>query len=439
MKNGIDVQKKEISVFRTVLCVCLIALFLVAAGIGSFFLYTRTEGYSLSWVRKTVEKHYYEEIGKDVLSRADIDDLFGKEGILDAYSAYYTKEEYARYRADQNGSHEGIGVSILSVDNGGGTLVYRVAGNSPAEEAGLKEGTYLLGAGKTEAETTDYDYAGMDGYLSSVNGPFVLCTTVDGETREYYTVAGRREYVENYVFYADADASYRCTGAKALDLSAGESYLPEGFPADAGYIRIRSFSGAADKQFEKMLNVFSSRGKKDLVLDLRNNGGGQVSLFSDIAGYLCKDATSSRFLTGYACYRGGKREDFRSSFNRYGEYFSSDSRVYVLANVNTASASEALIGAMLDYGTVSYSDIYLSDLSGTAKTYGKGIMQTTYYNFFTGEAVKLTTATVHWPTSGRCIQGVGLREGDGATAVDSHGTVDYYDYNLRRFVEDHLA
>ena len=42
------------------------------------------------------------------------------------------------------------------------------------------------------------------------------------------------------------------------------------------------------------------------------------------------------------------------------------------------------------------------------KTYGKGIMQTTYTNVLTGEAFKLTTAVIRWPVSDICIHGVGV-------------------------------
>jgi carboxyl-terminal processing protease len=72
---------------------------------------------------------------------------------------------------------------------------------------------------------------------------------------------------------------------------------------------------------------------------------------------------------------GKKQERFKADFNVYNEYFDADSRICVLADINTASASECLIGSMLDYGAISYGDICLSERGGVAKTYGKGIMQ----------------------------------------------------------------
>ncbi|MBP3434175.1 MAG: hypothetical protein J6K50_02765, partial [Clostridia bacterium] len=55
---------------------------------------------------------------------------------------------------------------------------------------------------------------------------------------------------------------------------------------------------------------------------------------------------------------------------------------------------------------------------GVAKTYGKGIMQTTYpLKLINADAVKLTTAKIYWPVSGNCIHGRGILPEDGALTV----------------------
>ena len=84
-----------------------------------------------------------------------------------------------------------------------------------------------------------------------------------------------------------------------------------------------------------------------------------------------------------------------------------------MANENTASASECLIGAMLYYGKcfdVNKLIVVNNSLEdGIASTYGKGIMQTTYSNLFTGEAIKLTTAYIFQPDKTTSIHGVGIK------------------------------
>jgi hypothetical protein len=76
------------------------------------------------------------------------------------------------------------------------------------------------------------------------------------------------------------------------------------------------------------------------------------------------------------------------------------------------------MGVMLDYGAITYQDICLIERDGEARTYGKGIMQTTYpFIGFTGEAVKLTTAQMRWPKSDNCIHGRGVLPADGALSI----------------------
>ena len=116
--------------------------------------------------------------------------------------------------------------------------------------------------------------------------------------------------------------------------------------------------------------------------------------------------------------RDGNEYAFAAKGNLYNDYFGEDGKVYVLADSGTASASECLIGCMIDYGCVGYADICLSYRNGEAKTYGKGIMQTTRSRYpWTSEAIKLTTATICWPVSGRCIHGVGVTVADGVKTV----------------------
>jgi C-terminal processing protease CtpA/Prc len=74
---------------------------------------------------------------------------------------------------------------------------------------------------------------------------------------------------------------------------------------------------------------------------------------------------------------------------------------------------------MLDYGAITYSDICLSERSGVAKTYGKGIMQSTrpFSIFGNSDAMKLTTAQIYWPKSENCIHGRGVLPEDGTKTV----------------------
>ena len=67
-----------------------------------------------------------------------------------------------------------------------------------------------------------------------------------------------------------------------------------------------------------------------------------------------------------------------------------------------------MIGILVSYGILDYENIFLSAYEGaTPKTYGKGIMQSVFTNYVTGEALKLTVAGIYW-ANGKTIHGTGL-------------------------------
>ena len=411
-----------------VLCILLAILLalLVAAGIYLLWYYTRDPAErTLSWVKSMVRDYYYREIPEDVLQAAGMEELFGtdeKEGLLDRYSAYYTAEQLKAQVSSQKGHQSGTGLTFLSAAEG--MQIYRVDGNSPAEKGGLTAGLYLLGYGEDEeADTPFTDFETFAGFVSGQADEEVFylrageAPDAEGEAYAVY----KSVYTQNYVFYADDGECLRYTGEEAEErevYGAGMSFLP----ADAAYIRLDSFEGDAAEQMRGMLETFAAKGKTDLLLDLRNNGGGQLDILTEIASMLCKSAEGAFAVTEIE-YRN-ESLSYRASRSDYRKYFSDESRIVVLANRNTASASEALLGAMLDYGTVGYDDVCLAEIDGVARTYGKGIMQTTYTNILTGEGIKLTTALIRWPQSGNCIQGRGILPADGATAIACDGDLD---------------
>lgn len=432
---------RSLTVWKTIFCVFMIAALLFILGGAVFYAVQDPSERSLRWVKNMVRKHYYIDIPEETLSDANLSDLFGdgeKEPLLDIYSAYYTKEEYAARLSSMAGNQSGIGISVLSGEYEG--QIFRVTGNSPAEESGLKSGMYIVSYGTDKNNLVSYEQNGFFEFLNSTPDG-VNFTVSAAESKEdevaYYTLY-KAEYVQNYVFYEDCDLSYRYTGEKAETLTAGETILSD-LPVDAAYIRLDSFSGGAAKQLEGMLNEFKKRGKKRLVLDLRNNGGGQISVLCDIASYLCKNAEESKFPVTVARYKNGKTETAYANGQYYSSCFSDDAQIFVLANQNTASASEALIGAMLDYGTIEYENIFLSEIDGTARTYGKGIMQSHYVNRITGEAVKLTSARVCWPKSDNCIHGRGILPEDGAIPMRETNYADCKNSMLHTFIASYLV
>lgn len=398
-------------------------ILLLGAFLGGYFTKGALGATSYDWVLSVIQNYYYEELDLTEADEIAIDALV--EYYLDDYSAYYTAEEYAALVSQNSGNRSGLGITYTFI-SGKGVLLNSVIGNSPAYNAGLRSGDVLV-SGSAEGVETEFTSSELfSSFVSSLEeGESATLKTLSGKS---YTIA-KSSYVTSYVTFATRESGWFFSGSNALTLTeSGEAitYLPEG----VGYICLTQFYGSAAEQFKMAVEKLNSEGVTSVILDLRNDGGGYTSVMADIAG--CFEACAGN-VAMIAQYRSGKTETLSASSYADKYTFSSDIDVYVLANSSTASASEALIGALISYGVCDYGDIYISDYSEeylnaigstaeaakSGKTYGKGIMQTTYRNFETGEALKLTTAYIYWPDGETCIHGTGLSEEMGCKTVSA--------------------
>ncbi len=376
---------------------------------------------SLIRLKNRIEKSYYYGID----DKEFYDTIFGaiNEGLLDDYSLYMDEEEYADYRSQGQGQQSGIGLVFTTKTPSGEKQMYltRVCGNSPAEEAGIREGDSLIGFGASrEAIVYSNDFDEFLAFVSNYKSGEKFFVQFQEQGIIELT---KKNYVENYVFYRSQASAYRFTGENADTLTEAGKPLTC-LDEETAYIRLTHFNGGAAEQFSEVMEIFRSENKQNLVLDLRGNGGGYLDIMLEIAGYFCKNTDEDEPIGAIADY-GEYQKEYTVPENLYWEYFNEDSRICVLADNQSASASECLIGCMYDYGAIAYSDICLSQRDGVAKTFGKGIMQTTYpLRGGIGGAVKLTTAKICWPTSGRCIHGRGVLPEDGALQVEESKLFD---------------
>ena len=148
-------------------------------------------------------------------------------------------------------------------------------------------------------------------------------------------------------------------------------------------------------------------GLQGLVLDLRGNPGGLLDAAVEIASYLVpaqSDIVSARSREGPEILYRSVMDPIRSP----------STRLVVLVNGGSASASEIVAGAIqdLDAGVV----------MGQSKTYGKGLVQKILPLPY-DSALKYTIAKYYTP-SGRCIQSISysggrLDEGEGESVASA--------------------
>lgn len=375
---------------------------------------------TLAKIKRAIRSRYYDEVTDDEFYGVLFDAVNNQ--LLDKYSTYMSPDEYSEVLTESTGEWSGIGLTFLVEDEEGNEqmLVKRVSGNSPAEKAGIREGDYIVaygaqGDGLTASQDYDLFYEFIQARAKGEEFIVKVRRGTQVETVELY----KDTFVENYVFYRTNQTAYACQGDKATEWTETGDELAC-LDDKTAYIRLTQFNGNAGTEFAKAMAQFKADGKTDLVLDLRDNGGGYMNVLQEISSFFCKGKTG-KALVAVAKYRAGQKEEFYSDKSKYAEFFTDESKIRVLANDGTASASECLIGCMLDYGAISYADICLTENFGTAKTYGKGIMQSTYpLGLINADAIKLTTAQIYWPISGNCIHGRGILPEDGTKTSEQY-------------------
>ena len=382
---------------------------------------------SYEWALETIEKHYVGGEFDPSLAEEKTPAALAK--LLDKYSAYYTEAEYKELLKSNAGEFYGIGVTLQQVE-GAGAMVVTVSGNSPARKAGLKPGDIITGGEAQEKSVTFENYTQFSEFIAERGkGEQFILRTEEGE----YTLS-KESFTQSYVSMSTKSTGWEFRSSVGDNLALFENidmsmdFLPE----DAAYVRLSQFYGGAANEFGKIVEKFNAYSMNTLILDLRSNGGGYVSVMQSIGGYFTKSASKVAMT---AVYKSGNTETFYC--NNHSQKIGDNAQVYILANSGTASASEALIGVLVDYGISSFQNVFISDYIGqssTGRTYGKGIMQSMYENIWTHEVLKLTNAKIYWP-KGKCIHDIGLTRDDGCILVQTENVITKGDKELQDVVE----
>lgn len=190
---------------------------------------------------------------------------------------------------------------------------------------------------------------------------------------------------------------------------------------EVGIIKVLEFSENTTIDFAECVDKFIADGNKKLILDLRNNGGGNSTTLEYMAQFLLNNpkGESLPLIKLVSNAGNGKqesnlvyssKEDYANPNNPYTAFPIAKKvqgfEVVVLCNGGSASASEALIGALQYYND--------AKIVGT-KTYGKGVAQKVFL-LSTGDYLYVTNGTYYVPTADengnmvweKCIHGEGF-------------------------------
>lgn len=284
-------------------------------------------------------------------------------GLNDPYAVYYTPDELTSFLDETNGSYCGIGALVSQNVQTGVSTIVRVFEGSPAEEAGILPGDALYKVDGTEVIGMDLSLL-VNNYVKGEEGSQLTITVYRENSDEYKDITLTRRPID-----------VQTVSGKMLD-------------EEIGYISVAEFDRVTADQFKSKIEELQSEGMKRLIIDLRNNPGGEVTTVVSMADYILKDG--GRILT--VANKKGTEETYDAE-----DGHSLEIPMVVLVNGNSASASEVFTGAMKDYG--------VATIVGT-KTFGKGIVQT-LMPLSDGSAIKLTTDHYYTP-NGNDIHGKGI-------------------------------
>ncbi len=296
----------------------------------------------LEYAYNNILNSYVEKVDEKELTNAAIKGMYNYLG--DPYTSYLDKDSTDNLMDRLKGEYKGIGVEITT--NESGTVVMTVFENSPAEEAGIMVGdiiTKVKGVdvnGKTTSEVSNM--------IKSTNGNVEIEVNRGGIT-------------------------------KTLTLKVStvriKSVIKNKYDK-TGYLRIETFSNTTYKQFKENLETLEKDGIENLIVDVRNNGGGFLNSAVEIAELFVEKGKPI-----YGLQTKDKKEMYKDTTKEKRDY-----KVIVLINGGSASASEVLAAAL--------KESYGATLLGT-KSYGKGTVQDTS-ELESGGMIKYTTA--YWLT-----------------------------------------
>ncbi len=380
--------------------------------VGGFFTgrnyYLSKDAQSINFILETYKKYYYFE--EDV----DLAHLVADK-IMDEYSQYYSKEELELIEKASQGYRNSLGLGFI----GESLNIEKVLYNSPAERSGIKENGIILKINEQSVDT----YSQFKEVAKSISDKFSL-TIKYGEQIVVYENLQQEEFKETYVKFYDGVNEYSFGGENiTLKTKVMSAVDGEKIPNNTLYLKYSSFNGIASGNAEKWLNnintslgqfkiamdFFKSNNKTKIILDLRGNGGGYVSLLKAIVPYFISSGTTDKPLIYYSKDKNGNiTENYCSLSSSKKQFYFQD--IIILADNNSASASESFIGAVLDYDSPNIVKVVLDYKNGKYSTYGKGIVQDTHINKITGEGVKLTVAELFWPISNVSIHQKGINK-----------------------------
>ncbi|WP_459212724.1 S41 family peptidase [Aquimarina rhabdastrellae] len=303
-----------------------------------------------------IDYEYVDEINTDSIVEVTVNKILEN---LDPHSIYIPPEELEGITESMQGDFIGIGVTYYPYKD---TIsVINTIKGGPSELSGIIAGDRILMADKDTLYGERLESERLaDRLKGEVNSKVLLKVYRKG--KGVFDVTVKRGHVPLY----SVDASYMVNDS-------------------IGYIKVNRFAETTYREFKKALDKLQEEGVKELIVDLRDNGGGFIAPALKMADEFLEDETLIMFTKNK---KGAVEENYATEDGSFEK-----GKLYVLLNENSASASEIFAGAIQDNDR---------GLIIGRRSYGKGLVQREM-SLGDGSAIRLTISRYYTPT-GRSIQ-----------------------------------
>lgn len=281
------------------------------------------------------------------------------DSLDDPYTVYVPPAQERNFNKELRGQYVGIGAEVRIVDDM--LTIVTPLDDSPSLEAGVRAGDIFLAIEDVETAGRPIDES-IELLLGEPDTPVrVRVRHLDGSDEEL--VITRRHIVTPTVkgVQRDGRAWRYCVDPETRVM----------------YVRISQFNDSTAADLRKLLEQLQAQGMQGLVLDLRDNPGGALDSALRV---------SNLFLDGGLIVTVRDRDGNGPSYNADDQGTLPDFPMVVLANGQSASASEIVSGALQASGR--------AHVLGT-RTYGKGSVQEVRELEYDRGTLKYTAAHYH--------------------------------------------
>lgn len=317
-----------------------------------------------------IQRDYVDVVNTDSLLDNTIQEMLNK---LDPHSTYINPKDMPAITENMQGNFDGIGVEF-SIQKDTVVVVSAISGG-PSEAQGIRAGDRIIAVEGESIAGIGLKNEEVISTLRGERGTKVIVTIFRPQEKRTWDVTITRGKIPIY----SVDAAYMIRN-------------------DIGYIRVNRFAETTYEEFQKAMKDLLSKGMQSLILDLRGNPGGYLTMATDMADDFLKD----KQLIVYTEGRNREKQHFYATEKGLFE----NGKLVILIDEGSASASEIVAGAIQDNdrGTII-----------GRRSFGKGLVQEQWM-LKDGSALRLTVARYYTPT-GRCIQ-----------RTYANGTDEYYGY-----------